>query len=313
MEENPKPSLRDRWSTWRHRSTPLTDGLEHAHPVAEKPITAFLRTVADGRFLKLVFLAMLGLSVVILVQDYQTLVANAPQGLPGNRTGQPAPLTLPSPGDQTRPYFPRTMPLGPSRKKPDLPGWLDPLDGATMAAPMRFVLGPEGRASAVGTIDPGTADRLKTFMETHGEAIAEITLHSPGGSVSDALAMGRAIRAAGIRTAVAAHGYCASACPLILASGLYRTVGDEAFVGVHQVYALPQAVGTLQTGMRDAQFITALCQQLLVDMGVDLQVWLKASQTPPAQLYVFTPDELTRFRLANFEVTVTKPSRRPAG
>ncbi|MEN0002475.1 MAG: hypothetical protein AAF940_16490, partial [Pseudomonadota bacterium] len=76
---------------------------------------------------------------------------------------------------------------------------------------------------------------------------------------------------------------------------------------------LPQAVGTLQTGMRDAQFITALCQQLLVDMGVDLQVWLKASQTPPAQLYVFTPDELTRFRLANFEVAVTKPSRRPTG
>ncbi|MEL7430777.1 MAG: hypothetical protein AAFN43_12365 [Pseudomonadota bacterium] len=278
---------------------------------AERPLTAFLQTVADGRFLKVVFLAMLGVCVIILVQDYQTLLANAPQGLPGDRRGQPAPLTLPSPGDQTRRYFPRTMPLGPSRKKPDLPGWLDPLDGETMASPMQFVLGSDGRVSAVGTIDPGAADRLKAFLETHGEGIAEVTLHSPGGSVSDAIAMGRAIRTAGISTAVAAHGYCASACPLILASGLYRKVGEEAFVGVHQVYALPSSVGTLQSGMRDAQFITALCQQLLVDMEVNLQVWLKASQTPPDQLYIFTPDELVRFRLANYQQAIAKPSQRP--
>ncbi|MEL6947941.1 MAG: hypothetical protein AAFO73_09955 [Pseudomonadota bacterium] len=276
-----------------------------------RPLSAFLATVADGRFLKVVFLGLLGLTVSIVVQDYRELVANAPRGLPGDRTGTPAPFTLPSPGDQTRPYLPRTMPLGPSRRKPDLPGWLDPLDVATMAGPMQFVMGADGRASAVGTIDPGAFDRLKTFVKSQGEKLSEITLHSPGGSVRDALAMGRALREAGISTAVAAHGYCASACPLVLASGLYRRVGREAFVGVHQIYALPSAVGTLQVGMRDAQFVTALCQQLLVDMGVDLKVWLKAVATPPDKLYVFTDEEMQRFRLANFDVPLTHPTPRP--
>ena len=119
------------------------------------------------------------------------------------------------------------------------------------------------------------------------------------------------IRAEGISTVVPANGYCASSCPLVLSGGLYRTSGKNAWVGVHQIYAPAPSVGTLQRGMADAQTISALCQNLLVDMDVDPQVWILAMQTPSASLYVLTPDQIRRFELANGRRPLTAPVLRP--
>jgi len=278
-----------------------------------RPLTALISTIQDGRFLRVVFLGMLGLSVGTLAYDFNIMVANAPVGLPGSQRLEPAPMRLPAPGDQTRRYLPKTMPLGPSRKKPNLPGYFGPLDGSVISGPMQFFIGPEGQATGLGTIDPGAAERLEKFLQENDRQIGELFLHSPGGSVGDALAMGRMIRSAGISTQVPADGYCASSCPLLLASGLYRKAGERAFVGVHQVYALPTAIGSVHSGMADAQSISALCQQLLVDMGVDLKVWVKAMETPSQSLYLFTHDEMARFNLANGAQRIAKPMPKPDG
>jgi len=278
----------------------------------KRPLTALVASIQDGRFLKFIFLAMLALSVGTVAQDYHQMLALSANGAPGSQRIEPAPMKLPESGDQTRPYLPKTMPIGPSRTAPRMPGLDGPPVAADMSASMKFALGVEGRASALGTIDAGAAARLKKFLANHDrEAVSELVLHSPGGSVSNALEMARIIRAAGIATHVPENGYCASSCPLVLASGLYRTAGKRSFIGVHQVFALPNAVGSIQKGMSDAQAISAQCQQLLVDMGVDLKVWVKAMQTPPAQLYVFTPDELSRFRLANAPIRLSRPVERP--
>lgn len=241
------------------------------------------------------------------------MLALAPAGAPGSQRIDPAPMRLPEPGDQTRPYLPRTMPMGPDRSAPALPGFDRLPVAADMSAPMKFALGAGGRASALGTIDSGAAERFKAFLaENDWQAIGELVLHSPGGSVSDALEMARMVRDAGISTHVPKNGYCASSCPLIFAGGLHRKAVDPAFVGVHQVFAVPPAVGTLQKGMRDAQTISALCQQLLIDMGIDLTVWVKAMQTPPEQLYIFTQEELERFGLSNAAARPGIPKSRPA-
>ena len=275
------------------------------------PLTNLVRAIQDGRFLRFVFLAMLGLSVGTVAYDFQQLVANAPGRVPGSQRLEPAPMERPEPGDQTRPYLPRTMPVGPSRGKPSLPGYFGPLDSATMSAPMEFHKGPDGAYSAIGTIAPGTAARFAEFLEDNVEQVGTLHLHSPGGSVSDALAMSRAIREAGISTHVPDSGYCASSCPLLLAGGLYRTAGTASWVGVHQIYAPPPASGTLQRGMSDAQSVTALVQQLLVDMEVDPRVWIYALQTPSAELYVFRPEQLSDLRLANHKTALTTPKERP--
>jgi len=250
---------------------------------------------------------MLGLSAGAVLQDFREMVANAPVDLPGSSRISPIPLELPEPGDQTRPYFPKTMPLGPGAKKPQLPGYFGPLDSEVIAGPLQFHFGENDKATAIGTIDSGAAARFAEFLKTHDRQITELHLHSPGGSVTDALAISRLIRQAGISTHVPDNAYCASACPLVLSGGLYRTAGKHAFIGVHQAYALPTAIGSLHRGMRDAQTLSAACQQLLIDMGVDLKVWVRALETPPQNLYFFTPDELTRYNLANGRLTFATP------
>ena len=65
-----------------------------------------------------------------------------------------------------------------------------------------------------------------------------VVLHSPGGSVSDAIEMGRLIRQQQFATEVESGRYCASSCPLVFAGGLERRAGERAAIGVHQVAAL---------------------------------------------------------------------------
>lgn len=278
---------------------------------SQRPLTTLIRWIQDGRALRAVFLAMLGLAVGTVGYDFQQMVANAPGTLPGLQRLEPAPFERPRPGDQTRPYLPRTTPIGPSRGKPVLPGYFGPQDGSEISADMSFHIGSEGRVSAVGTITAGTAERFDAFLEEAGESLSALYLHSPGGSVSDALAMALAIRRAGLDTIVPAHGYCASSCPLLLSGGQKREAGNRSWVGVHQIYAPPPASGSLQRGMSDAQTVSALCQQLLVEMGVDPALWILAMQTPPAQLYVLRPDEIVHLKLANTPRLIAIPKERP--
>jgi hypothetical protein len=129
--------------------------------------------------------------------------------------------------------------------------------------------------------------------------VKTVVLESPGGSVSDALEMGRLIRGKKLATEIESGRYCASSCPLVFAGGVERRAGDKAAIGVHQAFALARASGaTAANGMEDAQRVSAECQRYLREMGIDLQVWVHAMETPKDQLYYFKPDELLSLKLA---------------
>jgi hypothetical protein len=51
-----------------------------------------------------------------------------------------------------------------------------------------------------------------------------------------------------------------------------------------------------------AQNISARCQRYLGDMGVSLQVWVHAMETPHDRLFVFTMDELKSLNLVTAAV-----------
>jgi hypothetical protein len=105
--------------------------------------------------------------------------------------------------------------------------------------------------------------------------------------------MGRLIRERKFSTEVEAGKYCASSCPLVFAGGVERRAADKAIIGVHQVAAISSAAsGPLRDEMSVAQNISARCQRYLGDMGVNLQVWVHAMETPHEKLFVFKPDEL---------------------
>jgi hypothetical protein len=116
--------------------------------------------------------------------------------------------------------------------------------------------------------------------------------------VRDALAMGRLIRESKFATEVDKGRYCASACPLIFAGGVERRAEPSAAIGVHQVAALGGDGLSGAAGLQNGQQISAQCQQYLHDMGVDLEVWVYAMETPNDRLYYFRPDELLTLKLA---------------
>ena len=186
----------------------------------------------------------------------------------------------------------------PSILAPLLPGAdkrLVPLpqpDGAT-AKPMTFDLVGGGKLMATGTITPGSSESFATEVGRHSEYIKTVVLNSPGGSVNDALAMGRLIRERRFATEVEPGKFCVSSCPLVFVGGVDRRAGDRATIGVHQVAAIRSAAnGSPRDEMSLAQNISARCQRYLGDMGVSLQVWVHAMETPHDRLFVFKPDEL---------------------
>ena len=115
--------------------------------------------------------------------------------------------------------------------------------------------------------------------------------------------MGRLIRERGYTTEIEDGKYCASSCPLVFAGGVQRIAGKNAAVGVHQISAFNDASST----MSSTQHVSALCQRYLRDMGVDLEVWMHAMETPKDQLHYFKADELLALRLATSLAGVTGP------
>lgn len=171
------------------------------------------------------------------------------------------------------------------------------LDAEALRQPLRFELRPNGVLAVAGSIDPGSARRLSTELETRGEYVKTVSLNSPGGSLDDAMAMARMVRERGLSTSVEDGAICASSCPLMLAGGTSRTVADKAAVGLHQFYAGSELPTAPAQAMSDAQTTAARISRYLTEMEVDPALWLHALDTPPQSLYYLSREEMERYRL----------------
>ncbi|AWN46429.1 hypothetical protein DK419_08955 [Methylobacterium terrae] len=88
----------------------------------------------------------------------------------------------------------------------------------------------------VGAIVPGDGEAFARFLAgPHARAPRVVYLDSGGGKVLEGVAIGRAIRRAGLVTAVDAHAArCDSACTLIFAGGVRRHYvhGEDVYEGM---------------------------------------------------------------------------------
>jgi hypothetical protein len=105
---------------------------------------------------------------------------------------------------------------------------------------------------AVGVITSDTPALFEKIATGHDLSSTTVVLNSSGGSVLDALALGRVWRKAGIFTtvgqviekdglngkvrAIRPDAYCESMCVFLLLSGNTRIVPPEAHVRVHQIW-----------------------------------------------------------------------------
>ena len=251
---------------------------------------AWLIDKADEAILRLIFRSVLMVTIAGLAIDLASTngwIADpaAPAEIGENSPAFDLPGMVPS-------ILAPLLPSGDRRLVP-----LPQPDGA-LAQPMTFDLVHDGKLMATGTITPGISQSFAAEFERHSDYIKTVVLNSPGGSVADALAMGRLIRDRKLATEVEAGQSCASSCPLVFAGGVERRAGEKAAIGVHQVAAIKSAAnGAPRDDMSVAQNISARCQRYLADMGVSLQVWVHAMETPHDRLFVFRPDELKSLNL----------------
>jgi hypothetical protein len=237
----------------------------------------------DDDLLRWLYRGLVVATAVVLVLDYtdfQNAAAERAAVVPGTeQTSQPLPAR-PDQGGQ---------PGAPLRQF-----------DSRLREKMSFDLAADGRLLATGTIAPGTAKIFADEITKRGSYVKTVVLQSPGGSVWDALAMGKLIREKKFATEVLDSRYCASSCPLVFAGGVERRAGAKAAIGVHQISAVGDRLSGEQA-MQEAQKISASCQKYLRDMGIDLGVWLHAMETPSAQLYYFKPAELIELKLVTAE------------
>lgn len=250
----------------------------NARQSAPGSLVARLARIDDGSVLRVAFFALLAGTAGILYVDFRDMQANAPAAL----LDSPQPILPPA-----------TTPDGDGRPRPPVTS-----SPALLEAPLEIVLEGGGVLSMTGTIDPGSAERFAAEIEARGEYVKTVLLDSPGGSVADALAMGKLIHEKGLDTSVPSGRLCASSCPIIFASGAERIAGRDAAIGVHQIYAAAlsgdnvDALRVAGVAMSDAQSMTAVITRHLSETGVDPALWLHALETPPDRLYYFTPEEM---------------------
>jgi hypothetical protein len=246
---------------------------------------------AEAQVLRWLLRVLLIATVSVLALDLSAMTGFKPESLWREVTEQPvlpdmAPTTTEDPATPDR-----DRRVVPARKA----------DGA-LAKPMTFALGKNGRLIATGMIAPGSADAFAAEVNARGEYIKTVVLSSPGGSVGDALEMGRLIRARGFATEIEPNRICVSSCPLVFVGGVKRAAGTGAIIGVHQVFAPDPAEAARHDTMSEAQRVSARCQRYLVDMGVDLKMWVHAMETPKDRLFIFSANELRELSI------VTPPS-----
>ncbi len=178
-----------------------------------------------------------------------------------------------------------------------------------------------GWIDAVGIVTADTPKAFDEFARGRDLSGATVVLDSSGGSVNDAIALGRRWRnigllttvgtstahtASGERASVAPTAYCESMCVFLLLSGKVRYVPDGAHVRVHQIWMGDRA--------DDARAASYSAQDMMIverdigrlakftfEMGGSGDLLSLALNVPPwEELHELSPSEL---RLTNLITT----------
>lgn len=201
-----------------------------------------------------------------------------------------------SPGDQTRPFAPVTIPARPGAvpSPVELPDDLP----RGLGFSVHETAGWGAVLLLAGSIEQGDAHRFVAEIEGMAEPPGTVALHSPGGVVHEAQEIGRTIRDKGMNTLILPDAACLSSCPYVLAGGVERIVSRTGWVGLHQHYhvgrrVLPAFLAV--QGIQDGQGDTLA---YLGEMGIDPLILVHGLKTPPEDIYLLVEDELTGYRLA---------------
>ena len=199
--------------------------------------------------------------------------------------------------------------------------------------------------AAEGQIDLSTAQRLRTFLNRLGKRKLPIYFHSPGGTGTTAMEIGRLLRerelTAGVSQTVpvdcaaasaracralkqSGHvlpsmlraGGCNSACVFALIGARVRQVPPGARLGVHSAKVIVMRTDGRKVNYSDRQVasfqkakLTELNAQLrryVQEMKVDVHLFDLGAKVPPERVQYLTRDEIVRFGIDTREFQETR-------
>ncbi len=213
------------------------------------------------------------------------------------------------------------------RKLPMRFSWHDRNDNDPFARVL-CVAQCKGWISAIGVVTGDTEKEFDEFARGRNLEGATVVLDSSGGSVLDAIELGRRWRKLGMQTAVGitfetqtaqggersgilSEAYCESMCAFLLLSGTRRVIPDGAHIRVHQIWlgdrvdnakASTYSAQDLMIVQRDAGRLT----RFTFEMGGTGELLDMALSVPPWEpLRELSYDELRRTNVINTDVINT--------
>jgi len=167
--------------------------------------------------------------------------------------------------------------------------------------PPELAIGGDGAQITLrGHIAAGDAARIARTLSARraqGTPVRVVSMNSTGGSLHEALVIGRMLRAAGVSTQLRANAICYSACPYMFAGGQDRSVDVQGRLGVNQGYINPASPQDSAQTAADVQNGTAQVMRYLAEMGVDVGLLEPALATPPNRIHLLSRPDLTRYHL----------------
>jgi len=122
-----------------------------------------------------------------------------------------------------------------------------------------------------------------------------VGLNSNGGSVSAAISIGKAIRDENVGVILAESNSCVSACVLLLAGGVTRTVGGQ--VGVHRPYLEEDRGYTTGSQKKIYAEIEKKVKEYLSYVNVPTSLYDLMFRIPPEKVRFLSDVELQEFNL----------------
>jgi hypothetical protein len=154
---------------------------------------------------------------------------------------------------------------------------------------------------ATGVFVKGTAAEFRLYLEQNKiKNGAVVILESDGGSVAEALSMGRMIRQMGFDTEVNTH--CFSSCTLAFLGGVRRNVrGVGAEFGVHRVSTNARLDPAQALDM--GQIAIAQIVEYSAFMGVDPSFVTALTAAGPDQINLLSHDQLLKYKIVSTPFT----------
>jgi len=147
----------------------------------------------------------------------------------------------------------------------------------------------ESGVALEGKIEAGDYLKLVRYLrstENFAQFLNSITLDSNGGDVIEAIRIGNLIKSSFGNTFVKDGGSCFSACFVIWASGVWRSMPNSAKLGVHRINLTRKEISITKTEAAVKPLANGI-ESFLLGMGIPRKITDKMNETSPSDMFVF--------------------------